>query len=233
LDAVLETHGGIERWKKIKSIEATYNLSGLLFKSVGYPDSRQPTITIDPHSPKAVFTGLTDRPHERWIWTPHRIWTETLDGTELQSLDNPRASFSDLTPDSKWNDLHLLYFNGYATWNYLTAPFTFTLPGLTTRELEAHQENGETWRVLEVTFPNDFATHNKVQKFFFDEKFILKRLDYAPEVLGSPPASQYIFDPCEFDGLIFPTLRRVVPKGPAGIFGARLVLIDITKIVVT
>jgi hypothetical protein len=207
-------------------------LSGLLFKSVGYPGPRQPTITIDPHSPKAVFTGLSDRPNERWTWTPHRVWIETLDGAVLQSLDNPRASFSEVTPDSKWNDLHFLYFNGYATWNYLTAPFTFTLPGFSTRELEVHQENGKMWRVLEVTFPSDFPTHNTVQKFFFDEEFILKRLDYAPEVLGSPPASQFVFDPYEFDGLTFPSLRRVVPKGLAGIFGPRLVLIDIIKIVV-
>jgi hypothetical protein len=216
-----------------ESIKATYNLSGLLFNSVGYPDPRQPTITIDPHSPKSVFTDLTDRPNERWTWTPHKVWIETLEGKVLQSLDNPRASFSDLTPESKWNDLHFLYFNGYATWNYLTAPFTFTLPGFTTRELEAHQENGETWRVLEVTFPNDFPTHNNVQQFFFDEKFNLKRLDYAPDVLGSPSALQFIFDPYEVHGLIFPTLRRVVPKSSAGIFGPRLVLIDIAKIVVT
>jgi hypothetical protein len=146
LSAILERHGGTERWNRIESREATYNLFGLLFSSVGYPDHRQPTVTIDPHSPKAVFTGLSDRPDQRWTWTPHKVWIETLDGTVLRSLDSPRVSFADLSPESKWNDLHLLYFNGYATWKYLTAPFTFKLPGFSTPELEAHQENGETWR---------------------------------------------------------------------------------------
>jgi hypothetical protein len=76
---------------------------------------------------------------------------------------------------------------------------------------------------LEVTFPDDFPTHNSVQQFFFDEKFNLKRLDYAPGVLGSPPALQFIVDYHEVDGLVFQTLRRVVPKSSAGMFGPRLV----------
>ena len=232
LAAVLEAHGGIEQWNKIKTIEATYNLSGQLFSSVGYPNYYQPTITIDPHSPKSVFTGLGDNPNQRWVWTPHKVWIETLDGGVLQTLANPRASIAGLAPGTNWNDLHLLYFNGYATWNYLTAPFSFTLPGFSTRELESHHEQGVTWRVLEVTFPNDFPTHNKVQRFFFDEKFNLRRLDYAPDVLGSAPASQYIFDSHEVNGLSFPTLRRVVPQSHTGIYGPRLVLIDIIKIVV-
>jgi hypothetical protein len=85
--------------------------------------------------------------------------------------------------------MHLLYFCRYALWNYITAPFLFSEPSFKTRELEDHTENGETWRVLEVTFPDNIHTHNKVQKFLFDDKFMLRRLDYQPDVLGGAAAS--------------------------------------------
>jgi hypothetical protein len=226
LTAVLNAHGGVTRWSEIKSIQATFNLSGQLFSSVGYPAHRQTTVTIDAHRPRAVFTGLGERPDERWSFLPNKVLTEKADGSELQSLDNPRSTF----PASQWDDTHLLYFTGYAVWGYLTAPFLFTQPGFKTRELEDWHENGETWRVLEVVFPDDIPTHNRVQQFMFDEKFMLRRLDYAPEVLGSSAAYQYVFDPYEVGGLIFPRLRRVVPKSSAGVFGPALVLLDFCNI---
>lgn len=148
-----------------------------------------------------------------------------------ESRDNPRAAFAD-THDSKWDDMHLLYFTGYAMWNYLTAPFSFTLPGFSTRELKDHNENGETWRVLEVTYPDDIPTHNKIQRFYYDEQFMLRRLDYEPEVLFGASATQYMFDYKISGGLTFPTLRRVVPRAASRVFGPRLVLIDLCEIIV-
>src|ERR1700730_6394053 len=39
-------------------------------------------------------------------------------------------------------------------WNYLTTPFLFTAPGFEVKEIDPHQENGETWRCLHVRFPH-------------------------------------------------------------------------------
>lgn len=218
---------------EIKSIAVTFNLSGLLFESKGYSGHRQPTIVIDPHTPKASFTGLGDLPGELWKYLPHKTWIEDAAGSVKQSRSNPRLAFARDTNGSKWDDMRLLYFTSYAMWNYLTAPFCFKLPGFTTREVQSHTENGERWRVLEVLFPTDIPTHNKIQRFYYNEQFLLKRIDYAPDVLPGSNASQYVLDYKEAGGLMFPTLRRVVPKAPSGIFGPRLVLMDFCNIVVT
>jgi hypothetical protein len=42
-----------------------------------------------------------------------------------------------------WDALQVGYFISYASWNYLTAPFLLTYPGVQTRELEPWQEDGE------------------------------------------------------------------------------------------
>lgn len=232
MSAVLEAHGGEARFKEISSIQVTFNLSGLLFDSKGFPGHRQPTITIDPHSPRASFTGLGVNIDERWTYLPQETWTEYADGSINQSRVNPRAAFAHLGEASAWDDLHLLYFTGYAMWNYLTIPFCFKMRGVETRELDNHYENGEIWRVLEVTFPDDIPTHNRIQLFYFDDQFMLRRLDYAPEVLGGSRASQYVFDHKTIDGFVFPTLRRVVPEASSGVFGPRLVLMDLCDIII-
>jgi hypothetical protein len=48
------------------------------------------------------------------------------------------------------------------------------------QELEAHVEGRETWRVLEVTYPDEVPAHTKVQKLYFGDDFMLRRLDYVP-----------------------------------------------------
>src|SRR5713226_5882296 len=89
-------------------------------------------------------------------------------------------------------------------WNYLTTPFLFARTGFATRALEAHVEGRETWRVLEVTYPDDVPAHTKVQKLYFDDDFMLRRLDYVTDVLGGV-AAHYCYDPVTINGLVFPT----------------------------
>ncbi len=81
--------------------------------------------------------------------------------------------------------------------------------------MEKHVEAGETRRLLEVTYPDDVPAHTKVQKLYFDESFMLKRLDYTTDILGGV-ATHYCYDPMTFDGIIIPTLRRVVRRTTDG-----------------
>ena len=135
--------------------------------------------------------------------------------------------------ETPWDRLHLTYFLGYALWNYLTAPFLFTRTGFATRELEAHVEGRETWRVLEVTYPDDVPAHTKVQKLYFGDDFMLRRLDYVTDVLGGV-AAHYCYDQVTIDGLVFPTLRRVVRRTPEGPLpsGRTSFILDYTNLVV-
>jgi hypothetical protein len=212
---VIAAHGGLDRWNRVRSIDLTYNFSGQYLAAKGWPGKYRPTVTISAKEPKSVSVRFDpDKPHDRWIYTPNRTAIERQDGIVVSALDNPRATFAGYTRATPWDELHLMYFVGYAIHNYLTAPFAFTRPDFQTREVEPHTENGDVWRVLEVTFPDNYPTHNKTQWFYFDEKkFMLQRIDYKPDVNGAA-ASHYCFDHKEISGIMFPTLRRVVLRVP-------------------
>ena len=77
------------------------------------------------------------------------------------------------------------------------------------REIEPWAEGTETWRRLAVRFPDSIANHNADQVFYFDDSLKQRRMDYSPEVTGSPPVAHHSYDHKVFDGFMFPTRRRV------------------------
>jgi hypothetical protein len=166
---------------------------------------------VDTKKQFAILRRLGGKPDERFMFTPDRTWIERRDGTIYMNRRDPRSSFAGHTRLTPWDDLQLTYFVGYALWNYLATPFCFTWPGFKTREADEHQERGQTWRVLEVTFPNSFATHTKVQKYYYNDDFLLQRLDYVTDVAGGVVA-HYCFDHTEVGGMVFPMTRRVVRR---------------------
>jgi hypothetical protein len=217
LESVIEAHGGAERWSKIKTISCTWNFHGLLLDLKGYPGWRQPTITIDTKAePNAIITGLAGDPTNKWIFSANHVSIVNAKGQVLQERSNPRDAFKthQRYPPTPWDDLDLLYFVGYAMYNYLMTPFIFSREGFTAKELEPYMEHerGETWRVLEVTHPDGWPAHNKVQQFYFGEHdFLLRRLDYFADVVHSA-AAHFCFDLKRYGGLVIPTYRRVVRR---------------------
>jgi hypothetical protein len=147
---------------------------------------------------------------------PERIVVYADDKIAVERRDDPRASFAGYEVTTPWDSLQVGYFISYACWNYLTAPFLFTYPSVKTREVEPWQEDGETWRRLHVTFPRLIATHNPEQVFYYDADFMQRRMDYAPEVNGDVLVAQYQFEPKTFDGLVFPTRRRIHRRSADG-----------------
>lgn len=97
-------------------------------------------------------------------------------------------------------------------------PFIFAGPGFEVRELDEHWEPGYvdsngakgSWRVLEVTFPEDFPAHCRVQKFYYDrEKLWLRRMDYVTFNGKGVAVAHYCFDHKVIQGIVVPMLRRV------------------------
>ena len=78
------------------------------------------------------------------------------------------------------------------------------MPDFVTQELDSHSENGQSWRVLEVTFPDSVPTLRKVQKFYYDDSFMLRRMNYTADVVKGV-ASHYCRDHKELGGIVFPT----------------------------
>jgi hypothetical protein len=216
LGTVLEAHGGLSRWTELESVSAHLVQGGALWGLKG-----QPGVLDD------VF--VTARLHEEWVshhpfgaadrrsaFSPERVAIETDDGTIVEALERPRASFAGHTLETAWTTLQLAYFVGTAMWTYLTQPFTFTLPGFETTELGPWEESAERWRRLLVEWPGHLATHSTEQTLYFGDDGLIRRHDYDVEIMGGNNAAHYISDYTEVAGIMIPTKHRVFPRAPNG-----------------
>jgi hypothetical protein len=105
----------------------------------------------------------------------------------LEDRHHPRDAFVGHTMSTPWDQLHGLYFGGYALWNYINLPFLATRPGFDVEELAPWQDGpGRIWRRLRIAFPPEIHTHNRVQDLYIDHDGLIARHDYAPEILGGP-----------------------------------------------
>ena len=239
VEHIVKAHGGLDRWRAVRSLEAKVSMGGLLYRLKGYPEGLPGvTMTIDTRNPAltiAPYAKLNARGH----YTPDRVWIEDDAGRVIEERKNPRDSFVGHVLETPWDQLHRLYFTGYAMSNYFRTPFLFTGPGFDLQELDPQQENGETLRRLRVMFPRHIPTHDgtlcggserEEQILFFNDKGLLQRHDY--DAIG--PASHYCFDHTTFGGLVFPTLRRVVLRSPTGpmVFGPTAALVQIADVAV-
>jgi len=178
------------------------------------------------------------RDGERAVFDHGLARIETDAGALISERRDPRAAFnglSGLRRNLRWDPLDVAYFVGYAIWNYLTTPYLLTWDRLSLREGPKWRERDAIWRRLEVTFPPELHTHSTEQCFYIDERGLIRRQDYTAEPIASfARAAHYTDQHREFDGLVFPTRRRVLPRGPGGRALSRptLVALDILAVAV-
>jgi hypothetical protein len=60
-----------------------------------------------------------------------------------------------------------------------TAPFLFARHDFVTEETGPWPEDGEIWRRLLVTYPDIIVAHHRQQTYYFDDRGLLRRLDYS------------------------------------------------------
>src|ERR1700722_8686841 len=208
LDAVLEAHGGLDRWRRFSTIEATIVSGGMLWEIKGQPQDPTPrrmTVALQREWASVRPFGAAD---QKTDFTPQRIAIEKLDGRVVSERSSPRESFAGHSLTTQWDPLQRAYFNGYALWTYLNTPFFMTLPGITVTEIDPVEDNGERWYGLQARFPDGFASHSDLQEFYFDSEFLVRRHDYRVDVAGGFAAIQYLDDMVEADGIKLPTRRR-------------------------
>ncbi len=216
IEQILEAHGGLARWKSHDRLSAHLSQGGILWPLKGHGgmlDEVDVTIDLKRQWTSHAPFGAADR---RTAVTPRRAAIETADGTVVDALDDPRASFAGFGLETPWSDLQLAYFVGYAMWNYLTLPFAFAEPGFAFEELPAWEENGERWHRLRVTFPDTIATHSRVQTFYVGADFRLRRHDYDVDINGGTPAVHYFSDYATVDGVNLATRHLIYVRNPDG-----------------
>jgi hypothetical protein len=233
LELAVAAHGGADRWSAVRRIHLHLSVTGALFHIKGLPDGMTDIVMSVDAREQAVKIAPYSRSDLRGGYRPNRVWIEDRKGVMVEELNDPRASFAGHVRETQWNQLQRLYFISYAFWNYLTAPFLLARPGFVSKELSRHQEGNESWRRLEVAFPADIHTHCTTQVFYFGDDGLLRRHDYVTDVAGGV-AANYCFDPVDFDGIVFPTLRRVVRRKDEvpNIAGPTAVLIQISHLII-
>jgi hypothetical protein len=221
LDKVLTAHGGAQRWRSVSAITARGRLDGLLPNR--FPGNKLANFTVEVQVGEQ-HTTLCDFPQvgKRALFDRADVRIETHDGEQLDTRTDPRSAFFGLRGIRRnvhWDPLDVAYFAGYAFWNYLTAPLLLTRDDITVTEGETWQESAQQWRRLQAMFPPEVDTHCRLQTFYVDIGGLIRRHDFVAEPVGGwAKAALYCDQHRQFDGLIFPTRRRVFPRG----FGGRV-----------
>ncbi|HUE33904.1 MAG TPA: hypothetical protein VMQ38_13700 [Mycobacterium sp.] len=235
LDAVLAAHGGLDRWRQFSSMEATIVSGGKLWEIKGQPQDPSPrrmTVALQREWASVQPFGAPD---QKTDFTPQRVAIEKLDGRVVAERSNPRESFAGHVLTTRWDPLQRAYFNGYALWTYLATPFLMTLPGFTVAEIDPIEDDGERWFGLQAHFPDRFASHSRLQEFYFGSDFLLRRHDYRVDVAGGFAAIQYVYDIVEAEGIKLPSKRRAYRCDASGhlLADELMVSIDVSDISLT
>jgi hypothetical protein len=234
LDLAIKAHGGLPRWNRVKAIKVTASITGAIWYVKGKPDALKNVIlTADTRSERLSieFPGQ----NKRAIFQPNRVAIEKVDGTPIKARDDPENSFEGQQRETPWDDIQVAYFAGEALWTYLNTPFLYTHEGFATEEIAPIKVDGETWRRLKVTFPDNVKSHTREQISCFGPDGLLRRHDYTVDILGGATGLNYASDYRDVDGIIIPVKRRVyayegdyqLVKDPL------LVAIDMTEITLT
>lgn len=236
VDEVIEAHGGRDAWTRAARIRLRARSGGLLLRTRARRDAfREVDIDVE-----IGAVGATASPYPRaglrGVFAAGGVRIETDGGAIVASREDPRRCFfgrPGLRRNLRWDDLDLVYFAGYAWWNYLNHPLLLARDGVLVGEAEPLRRGGETWRRLDVTFPPGLDTHSRNQAFFYDEELRLRRHDYVAEVVGRWARAAHLCDRHrQVDGLLVPTRRRVHPLTPGGRVAPYpvLVALDLTEI---
>jgi hypothetical protein len=214
LQLALAAQGGVERFQRAREITVDMHGSGAVVRGKRWgriPGHIQ--VRCDTREQRSVISPFPSE-GKRGVFTPSEVRIESVeDGSRLSSRADPRSKFPGGRRLLWWDDLDFLYFSGYAVWGYSCAPYTFLWDGVESREIEPWEQDGETWRRLEVTYPPGFHAHSRQQIYYFDSTGLLRRNDYTAEVFGGFAKSAHMsYEHKEFDGLLFPTRRRVYSR---------------------
>jgi hypothetical protein len=218
LDEAMAAHGGLDRWARTRRVTLELHLSGhILALKCRSPLTRWLECTVDTQRVHAVLQPFP-REGLLGVFDADHLRIQTATGRVVAERRIERDRDGRVPRHLVWRDLDLLYFLGYALWNYTVTPYVFTWTGFECHEGAAFREpHGSTWRTLHVRFPADVPTHCREQTFYFDDRGLLRRCDYTADVFGRIARGAHLCeDHLSFGGLIFPTHRVAYPRRAAG-----------------
>ena len=220
-DRVLEAYGGKARWKSARSVEACVSAHGWAFHLKFQPPDRNIRVhAVIGGEPFARYAPA-DREGNSAVLQGQSIRLQDVTGKVVAERVDPRRFFPHGRRALWWDRLDRAYFSAYALWNYLTFPSLLLRADIQWTEMEDNR--------LEGIFPASIPTHCARQVFRFDsECFLLLRHDYTAEVFGGwARAANQVLTHAFWEGIPYPSHRRVTPIGPGGKPVPAPVLVDI------
>jgi hypothetical protein len=107
LSTAIEAHGGLECWNQLDTVSARLIQGGALWELKGQAGVLDDVVvTASLHEERASHRPF-GAPDRHSAFTPERVAIETGDGTVLEALDQPRASFAGHTVETPWSALQL------------------------------------------------------------------------------------------------------------------------------
>jgi len=206
----IEAYGGHDRWEKAKFLEAEFSVDGLAFTLKRRPPFKRARITMEMARPFSRITPIGKNPDITGILDGPDVRLENSSGEVIQTRKNARQYFPGGRRLLFWDDLDMAYFANYAMWNYLTLPFLLARKDIEWQETETG--------LLEAIFPQEIPTHNRVQRFRFDEETgRLIQHDYTAEIISRfAKAAHVVLEHSENEDICFASARRVTPRSAKG-----------------
>ena len=208
LARVLAAHGGLDAWRGVDRIDATLSTGGLAFALKGQRGRMlRRRVSVHPHLRRTLIDDYP-APGSRAEWQGDAVRVLGIGPTVSTERPDARAHLRRRRATFAWDELDLLYFVGYALWNYLSFPYLLLDPGVDVRAGRAGAAP-----MLDVRFPPGYPTHCARQYFVLDGDGGLRRHDYVAEVFGRLAAGANHCDAYRtVDGLRLYTRRHVVPS---------------------
>jgi hypothetical protein len=223
-EKAVAAYGGADLWRNASTLQAEVSARGLAFILKRRPFFSHARIVERVHKPFSSLTPIGRTPGVAGVLDGHDVRLEDENGKVISERRNAREYFRAGRRLLWWDDLDMSYFANYASWNYFTLPALLMRDDIDWKELELGS--------MEARFPDTVPTHSRVQRFRFDcTTGLLLQHDYTADIISPlARASNVVLQHARNrSGLVYPSVRRVTPRGPKGraLGGPVLIHLDI------
>src|SRR5579875_2174605 len=101
LDLAVRAHGGLERWRQIRSIRVAASITGAIWFVKGQGDALK-DVVLTADTVKERLSVEFPGQDKRAIFEPQRIVIERTDGTPIVHRDDPEQSFVGQQRETPW-----------------------------------------------------------------------------------------------------------------------------------
>ena len=209
-EKALDAYGGESLWKSAKKIEAEVSTTGLLFAMKMRPVFDHVKIEMLVPEPISKISRIGKENNICGVLHGQDVQLEDENGNILEERKNARNYFPFGRRLFRWDDLDMSYFANYAFWNYFTFPRLLLRKDILWTEIQPG--------ILDAEFPENFPTHSKRQRFFFDSKTgLLTQHNYNADIITSlATAANVVKSHQNFHGINLPAHRIVTPRKKNG-----------------